>query len=82
MCYANSGGHKKTTIGNTDDRQRTFVDSAVTAPPIGLPPNGAKFCHTSKILLVGHQCCHALRQLYLIPLQSVGCWSFVGWLVG
>jgi hypothetical protein len=38
---------KKTTIGNTDDcRLTTLVNSASTAPPIGLPPKGAKFCHT------------------------------------
>jgi hypothetical protein len=45
---------KKTTIGNTDNCQlTTLVNSASTAPPIGLPQKGAKFCHTLNILLVG-----------------------------
>jgi hypothetical protein len=39
--------------------------TASTAPSIGLPLKGAKFCHTSNILLVGHQCCCALSWLYL-----------------
>ncbi len=45
---------KTTTIGNTDDCQlMALVNSASMAPPIGLPPKGAKLCHTSNILLVG-----------------------------
>ncbi len=42
------GATKKTTIGNTDNRRlTTLIHSASTAPPISLPPKGAKFCHTS-----------------------------------
>jgi hypothetical protein len=53
--YANSGSKEKTTIGNADDPQSTtLVNSASTAPPIGLPPKGAEFYHTWNILLVGH----------------------------
>ncbi len=56
---------KKTTIGDTDNCQlMTLVNSASTAPPIGLPPKRAKFCHTSYILLVGRQCRCALLWLY------------------
>ncbi len=79
---------KKTTIGNTDDdRFTTLVNSTSTAPPIGLPPNGAKFCHTLNILLLRRQCRRALLWLYFNSSavgQSVGRsvgWS-VGWLVG
>jgi hypothetical protein len=50
-----AGGNKKITISNTDNFQiTTLVNSASTAPLIGLPPKGAKFCHTSNRLLVGH----------------------------
>ncbi len=41
----------------------TFVNSASTAVPIGLPPKMAKFLHTSNRLLVGRWCCHALSPL-------------------
>jgi hypothetical protein len=52
---------KKTTISDAYDRRlRTLVNSASTAPLIGLPPKGAKFCHTLNILLVGRQHRHAL----------------------
>jgi hypothetical protein len=52
--YDISGGYKKTTICNTDDRQlMTLVNSASTVPLIGLPLKGAEFCHTLNILLVG-----------------------------
>ncbi len=64
---------KTTTIGNTDKCQlRTLVNSISTAPPIGLPPKGAKFCHTLNTLLVEPWCRHALLWLYFIPLQAVG----------
>jgi hypothetical protein len=44
---------KKTTISDTDDRRlMTLVNSASTAPPIGLLPMMAEFCHTSNRLLV------------------------------
>ncbi len=37
----------KKTIANTDDhRLTTLVNSTSTALPTGLPPKGAKFCHT------------------------------------
>ncbi len=56
---------KKTTISDTDDHQlTTLVNSASTAPLIGLPPKGAKFWHTSNRLLVGPQCHRALLRLY------------------
>jgi hypothetical protein len=43
------GATKKTAIGNTDNRRLTnLVNSGSTAPPIGLPPKGAKFFQTSK----------------------------------
>ncbi len=49
---------KKTTIGDTEGRRlTTLVNSASTAALIGLPPKGAKFCHTSNTsnrLSVGH----------------------------
>jgi hypothetical protein len=72
---------KITTIGDTDNcRLTTLVNSASTAPPIGLPSKGAKFCHTSNIFLVEHQRRHALWRLFLIPLWVVvGCWSLVDW---
>jgi hypothetical protein len=45
---------KKTTIGDTDDHQlTTLVNSASTAPLIGLPSKGAEFWHTSNRLVVG-----------------------------
>jgi hypothetical protein len=75
MLLPNSGGNKKTTIGKVDNRRlMTLVNSASTAAPIGLPPKGAKFCHTSNRLLVGHQCRSALLQLYFNS-------SAVSWLV-
>jgi hypothetical protein len=76
---ANSGGYKKTTIGDHQYCQlTTLVNSTSTALPIGLPPKEAEFCHTSNILLVGHRCHHALSRLYFSPLllvisQLVGC---------
>ncbi len=80
--HANSSGNKKTTIGNTEDcRLTTLVNSTSTAPPIGLPSKGANFCHTSNILLVGHQCRIALWQLYFNSSEVgrlVG-WALVGW---
>jgi hypothetical protein len=87
-----AGATKKTTIGDTYNcRLRTLVNSASTAPPIGLPPKGTKFCHTSNILLVGHQCLHALLRLCFNSSargwsvgqsvgQSVG--RLFGWSVG
>jgi hypothetical protein len=54
----------------------TLVNSASMALLIGLPPKGAKFCHTLNILLVGHQRRPALSRLYFN--SSV----VVGWLVG
>jgi hypothetical protein len=52
---ARQGATKKTTIGDTADCQlTTLVNSAATAALIRLPPKGAKFCHTSNRLLVGH----------------------------
>ncbi len=56
LCYyamLSAAATKKTTIGNTDDRQlrRTLVNIASTAPTIGLPLKGAKLCHTLNILL-------------------------------
>jgi hypothetical protein len=55
LTMAWGGATKKTIISNTDDRQlTTLVNSASSAPPIGLPPKMAKFCHTYNILLVGH----------------------------
>jgi hypothetical protein len=57
-------GGKKKTIGDTDDCQlAALVNSASTAPPIGLLLKGAEFYHTSNRLLVGHQCRRALSQL-------------------
>jgi hypothetical protein len=77
---------KKTTIGNTEGCQlTTLVNSASTAAPIGLTPNGAEFCHTSNRLLVGRQCPVPYRGCILIPLRLVvGRWSLVigHWLVG
>jgi hypothetical protein len=64
---------KKPTIGNTIDcRFTTLVNIASMAPPIGLPPKGAEFCHTLNILLVGHQCHCALLQLYFNSSVDVG----------
>ncbi len=74
---------KKKTTGNTDDCQfTTLVNRASTAPLIGLLPEGAEFCYTLYILLVGHQCCRALLQLYFNS-SVVGCWLLVTsrWLV-
>jgi hypothetical protein len=78
-----AGGYKKKTIGNTDDhRLTTLVNSASTAPPIGLLPKGTEFCHTSNILLMGRQRRRALWRLYFNS-SAVG-WSGIGrcWLVG
>jgi hypothetical protein len=56
---------EKKTISDTEDCQlTTLVNSTSTAPLIGLPPTGTKFCYTSNILLVGRQCHSALLQLY------------------
>jgi hypothetical protein len=64
IMVAQGGATKKATIGNTDDCQlMTLVYSASTVPPIGLPQKGAKFCHISNRLLVGHQCRRALSPL-------------------
>jgi hypothetical protein len=72
---------KKTTIGNTDDCQlTTLVNSASMAPPIGLLQKGIKFCHTSKILLVGCQCRRATSRLYFNSYALVG--RLVGQSVG
>ncbi len=64
---------KKTTIG---DRRyclfTTLVNSASTAPPIGQPPKGAKFCHTLNLLLVGCWRRHALSLLYFNSSAVVG----------
>ncbi len=66
---------RKTTIGNHQYRQlTTLVNSTSTLPPIGLLPKGAKFCHTSNILLVGCWCCRAWSRLYLYS-------SAAGWLL-
>jgi hypothetical protein len=73
--------YKKKTIGKTDNHvYTTLVNSASTALPIGLPPKGAKFCHTSNILLVGIDAAVPYRRYILIPLRSVG--QLVGWSVG
>ncbi len=65
LTTARWGAIKKTTISDTDDcRLTTWVNSASTAPPIGLPPKMAKFCHTSNRLLVGHWCRRAQLRLY------------------
>ncbi len=80
---------KKTTIGNSQyPRLMSLVNSASTAQPIGLPLKGAKFCHTSNILLVGGQRCHALSRLFFYSsavgrLSIVGRWSLVAgcWLL-
>jgi hypothetical protein len=75
---------KNTTISNNDNCQlTTLVNSASTAPLIGLPQKDAEFCHTSNILLVGHQRRHALLWLYFNSSaggwgSSAG-WSLVGW---
>jgi hypothetical protein len=80
LRYANRGGFKKKTIGDTDDcRLRTLVNSASTVPLIGLLPKGAKFCHILNILLVAHQHCHALLRLYFNSSVSG---RLVGWSVG
>ncbi len=72
---------KKTTIGDTDDcGLTTLVNSASTAPLIGLPPKGAKFCHTLDILLVGCLCRRALWWLYFnfsVVGRLVGLWSTI-----
>ena len=69
------GATKKTTIDDTDNCQlTTLVNSASTTPPIGLPPKGAKFCHTSNILLVGCWCRHTLSWHYFTSSVVVGCW--------
>ncbi len=75
---------KNTIIGNTDGRQlTTLVNSASTAPPIGLLWKGAKFCHTLNTLLVGHWCCMHYGGWISIPIRSVGHWSLVVcWSVG
>jgi hypothetical protein len=64
-CGAKRQLQRKTTISDCQYCQfMTLVNSASKAPPICLPPKGAKFCHTLNILLVGHWCCHALLQLF------------------
>jgi hypothetical protein len=69
---------KKTTISDTDDCQLpTLVNSASAAPPIGLAPKGAKFCHTPNRLLVGCRYRVPYRNCILIPLQSVSHWLLV-----
>jgi hypothetical protein len=71
------GATTKTTIGNTDDcRLQTLVNSASAAPPIGVPPKMAEFCHTSNRLLVERWCRRALWRLYFnhsAVSQLVGC---------
>ncbi len=85
LTVAWQGAMKKTTIGDTDDRQlTTLVNSASMAAPIGLPLKGAKFCHTSNRLLVGRQRRCALLWLYFNSSavgRSVSC-LLVGRLVG
>ncbi len=76
---------KKIKIDNTDNHQLTnLVNSTSTVLPIGLPPKGAKFCHTSNILLVGCQCRCALLWLYfnssVVSQSVIGLW-LVGWSV-
>ncbi len=76
LTAAQQGATKKTTISDTDDCWlTTLVNSASTAPPIGLPPKGAEFCHTSNRLLVGRWCRGALSRPYFNS-------SAVGWSVG
>ncbi len=65
LSAADSGGYKKTIIGNCQYyRLTTLVNSTSTTLPNGLLPKGAKFCHTSNILLVGCQRRCALSRLY------------------
>jgi hypothetical protein len=53
LSAANSGGYKKTTIGDCQYHQfMTLINSASKLQPIGLPPMRAKFCHTLNTLLV------------------------------
>ncbi len=76
LTAARRGAMKKKTIGDTDDRRlTTLVNSASMAPPIGLPPKMAKFCHTFNRLLVRCWCCRALSWLYFNSYVS-------SWLVG
>ncbi len=78
-CMLIAGAMKKTTIGDTDYGQlTTLVNSAPTAPPIGLPPKGAKFCHTLNILWVGRRHCHALSWLYF-NFSAVSRSLVIGW---
>ncbi len=64
-CGAKQQLQRKTTISDCQYCQfMTLVNSASKAPPICLPPKGAKFCHTLNILLVGCWCCRALLQLF------------------
>jgi hypothetical protein len=45
---------KKPKIGDCQYCQyKILINSASTAPLIGLPPKGAEFYHTSNIMLVG-----------------------------
>ncbi len=79
LSWKRGGGQQKKQQSaiNTDDcRLTTLVNCASTALLIGLPLKGAKFCHTSNILLVGRQCCRALSRLYYNSSVS-GHWSLV-----
>ncbi len=50
---ANSGGYKKETIGDCQYQGfASLVNSTSTVQPIGLPPKGAKFCHTLNIFII------------------------------
>jgi hypothetical protein len=69
---------KKITIGNCQYCQfTTLVNSTSTVPLIVLPPNGAKFCHTLNILLVGRWRRRALSWLCFISSAVVGPCSLV-----
>jgi hypothetical protein len=55
VIMLSAGATKKTTISNTDDHRLMFlINSTSTVLPISLPPQGAKFCHNSNILLLGN----------------------------
>ncbi len=79
LSAANSGGYKKNNIGNCQYCQfTTLVNSTSPAPPIGLPPKMAKFCHTSNrfFCLVGHGHCHTLLQIFQLIIWQFTWWTF------